>query len=201
MSTVTHEQDLSGIKPVPILIAFLIAGFIGLFSETALNMALGRLMIELDVVSSTVQWITTGYLLTMGILIPVSALLIQWFSTRQLFVASLLFSIVGAIVSGMAPTFEVLLLGRIIQAIGTGLLIPLMFNTALIIFPIHRRGTVMGLIGLVMMSAPAVGPATSGLIIEMLSWNWILWLLLPFLLFFFGLRSDFYAERFDANQT
>ena len=165
MSTVTHEQDLSGIKPVPILIAFLIAGFIGLFSETALNMALGRLMIELDVVSSTVQWITTGYLLTMGILIPVSALLIQWFSTRQLFVASLLFSIVGAIVSGMAPTFEVLLLGRIIQAIGTGLLIPLMFNTALIIFPIHRRDTVMGLIGLVMMSAPAVGPATSGLII------------------------------------
>ena len=183
MSTATHEQDLSGIKPVPILIAFLIAGFIGLFSETALNMALGRLMIELDVVSSTVQWITTGYLLTMGILIPVSALLIQWFSTRQLFVASLLFSIVGAIVSGMAPTFEVLLLGRIIQAIGTGLLIPLMFNTALIIFPIHRRGTVMGLIGLVLMSAPAIGPATSGLIIEMLSWNWILWLLLPFLLF------------------
>lgn len=183
MSTVTHEQDLSGIKPVPILIAFLIAGFIGLFSETALNMALGRLMIELDVVSSTVQWITTGYLLTMGILIPVSALLIQWFSTRQLFVASLLFSIVGAIVSGMAPTFEVLLLGRIIQAIGTGLLIPLMFNTALIIFPVHRRGTVMGLIGLVMMSAPAVGPATSGLIIEMLSWNWILWLLIPFLVF------------------
>lgn len=74
MSTVTHEQDLSGIKPVPILIAFLIAGFIGLFSETALNMALGRLMIELDVVSSTVQWITTGYLLTMGILIPIDSM-------------------------------------------------------------------------------------------------------------------------------
>ena len=183
MSTVVSENNQSVIRPVPILIAFLIAGFVGLFSETALNMALGRLMIELDVVSSTVQWITTGYLLTMGILIPVSALLIQWFSTRQLFVASLLFSILGAIVSGMAPTFAVLLLGRIIQAVGTGLLIPLMFNTVLIIFPIHRRGTVMGLIGLVMMSAPAIGPATSGLIIEMLSWNWILWLLLPFLLF------------------
>ncbi len=183
MSTVASEHDLKDIRPVPILIAFLIAGFIGLFSETALNMALGRLMIELDVVSSTVQWITTGYLLTMGILIPVSALLIQWFSTRQLFVASLLFSILGAIVSGMAPTFGVLLLGRVIQAVGTGLLIPLMFNTALIIFPIHRRGTVMGLIGLVLMSAPAIGPATSGLIIEVLSWNWILWLLIPFLVF------------------
>lgn len=183
MSTIAYEQDKTVIRPVPILISFLIAGFIGLFSETALNMALGNLMSELDVVSSTVQWITTGYLLTMGILIPVSALLIQWFSTRQLFVASLLFSIIGAIVSGIAPSFSVLLLGRIIQAIGTGLLIPLMFHTALIIFPVHKRGTIMGLIGLVMMTAPAVGPATSGLIIELLSWNWILWLLIPFLVF------------------
>ncbi|MDN3399286.1 MDR family MFS transporter [Psychrobacter sp. APC 3426] len=183
MSTIAIEQSQAGIKPIPILIAFLIAGFVGLFSETALNMALGNLMIEFNVVSSTVQWITTGYLLTMGILIPVSALLIQWFSTRQLFVASLLFSIAGAIVSGMAPIFEVLLLGRVIQAIGTGLLIPLMFNTILIIFPIHKRGTIMGLVGLVMMSAPAIGPATAGLIIEVLSWNWILWLLIPFLAF------------------
>ena len=67
MSTIAYEQDKTVIRPVPILISFLIAGFIGLFSETALNMALGNLMSELDVVSSTVQWITTGYLLTMGI--------------------------------------------------------------------------------------------------------------------------------------
>src|SRR5699024_2051148 len=183
MSTVVRDSEYKDIRPVPILIAFVVAGFVGLFSETALNMALGNLMVELDVISSTVQWITTGYLLTMGIVIPVSALLIQWFSTRQLFVASLVFSIVGAIVSGAAPIFEVLLLGRIIQAIGTGLLIPLMFHTALIIFPIDRRGTIMGLIGLVMLSAPAIGPAAAGLIIEVLSWNWILWFLLPLLVF------------------
>lgn len=183
MSTVVRDSEQKNIKPVPILIAFVVAGFVGLFSETALNMALGNLMVELDVISSTVQWITTGYLLTMGIVIPVSALLIQWFSTRQLFVASLAFSIIGAIVSGAAPTFSVLLLGRIIQAIGTGLLIPLMFHTALIIFPIDRRGTIMGLIGLMMLSAPAIGPAAAGLIIEVLSWNWILWFLLPFLVF------------------
>lgn len=196
MSSLAMEQSQTGIKPIPILIAFLIAGFVGLFSETALNMALGNLMSEFDVVSSTVQWITTGYLLTMGILIPVSALLIQWFSTRQLFVASLLFSIAGAIVSGMAPIFEVLLLGRVIQAIGTGLLIPLMFNTVLVIFPIHKRGTIMGLVGLVMMSAPAIGPATAGLIVEVLSWNWILWLLIPFLLF-----SLVYGLLFVQNVT
>lgn len=196
MPTASSAPDQSFIRPVPILISFLIAGFIGLFSETALNMALGRLMIELDVVSSTVQWITTGYLLTMGILIPVSALLIQWFSTRQLFVASLLFSIVGVIVSGIAPSFSVLLLGRVIQAIGTGLIIPLMFHTVLIVFPIHKRGTIMGLIGLVLMTAPATGPATSGLIIELLSWHWILWLLIPFLVF-----SLVYGLFFVQNVT
>lgn len=195
MST-AFEQNQTAIKPVPILIAFLIAGFVGLFSETALNMALGNLMTEFNVVSSTVQWITTGYLLTMGILIPVSAILIQWFSTRQLFVASLLFSIAGAMVSGIAPTFSVLILGRVIQAIGTGLLIPLMFNTILIIFPIYKRGTIMGLVGLVMMSAPAIGPATAGLIIEVLSWNWILWLLIPFLAF-----SLVYGLLFVQNVT
>uniref|UniRef100_A5WFH1 Drug resistance transporter, EmrB/QacA subfamily n=1 Tax=Psychrobacter sp. (strain PRwf-1) TaxID=349106 RepID=A5WFH1_PSYWF len=183
MSTAANAQNQKMIKPIPILISFLIAGFIGLFSETALNMALGNLMQEFNVVSSTVQWITTGYLLTMGILIPVTALLIQWLTTRQLFISSVLFSIAGVVLSGLASTFNVLLLGRVIQAIGTGLLIPLMFHTVLIIFPVHKRGVIMGVVGLVMMSAPAVGPATSGLIIEALSWNWILWLILPFLLF------------------
>lgn len=173
LSTIAKQNQNEGIRALPILISFLIAGFIGLFSETALNMALGGLMKEFGVLSSTVQWLTTGYLLTLGILIPISALLIQTFSTRQLFVTSLLFSILGTIVAALAPVFGILLLGRVIQAIGTGILIPLMFNTILLIFPIHKRGTIMGLMGLVMMVAPAIGPALSGLIIEKLSWNWI----------------------------
>ena len=181
LSTVIKQNENGAIKPVPILLSFLIAGFIGLFSETALNMALGSLMIEFTVVSSTVQWLTTGYLLTLGVLIPISALLIQWFSTRQLFIASLLFSILGTIVAALAPVFGILLLARVIQAIGAGILIPLMFNTVLLIFPINKRGTIMGLMGLVMMVAPAIGPALSGLILEKLSWNWIFWVTLPFL--------------------
>jgi len=180
MSTNAQQQN-QVIKSTPILLSFLIAGFIGLFSETALNMALGGLVKEFDVPHSTVQWLTTGFLLTLAILIPISALLIQWFSTRQLFIASLIFSIIGTIVAGSAPVFGVLIVGRVIQAIGTGLLIPLMFNTILLIYPIHKRGTIMGLMGLVMMVAPAIGPALSGLIIENLSWNWIFWVTLPFL--------------------
>ncbi|MFJ7978058.1 DHA2 family efflux MFS transporter permease subunit [Peribacillus sp. NPDC096379] len=181
MSATAAQQNKQVIKTTPILISFLIAGFIGLFSETALNMALGDLIQIFNVGSSTIQWLTTGYLLTLGILVPVSGLLLQWFNTRQLFIASLVFSIIGTLIAALAPSFGILLLARVIQAIGTGLLLPLMFNTILVIFPIHRRGAIMGLMGLVIMFAPAVGPTISGLIIGNLNWHWIFWVCLPFL--------------------
>ncbi|WP_236347273.1 DHA2 family efflux MFS transporter permease subunit [Paenibacillus plantiphilus] len=163
------------------MISLLISGFIGMFSETALNIALSELMTVLEITPATAQWLTTGYLLTLGILVPVSGLLLQWFTTRQLFVASLIFSIVGTLVAALAPTFEVLLTARVLQAAGTGLLLPLMFNTILIIFPAEKRGAAMGIIGLVIMFAPAVGPTFAGLMIEHLSWHWIFWVSLPFL--------------------
>lgn len=168
------------IRTVPILISFLIAGFVGLFGETALNMALSDLIHIFAVTPSTIQWLTTGFLLTLGILVPVSGFLLQWFTTRQLFVVALLFSIVGTFVAAIAPSFGVLLLARCIQAMGTALLLPLMFNTILVIIPPSRRGATMGLIGLVIMFAPAVGPTLSGLIIQSLSWHWIFWISLPF---------------------
>ncbi|CAM3187475.1 DHA2 family efflux MFS transporter permease subunit [Filibacter tadaridae] len=176
MVTSNVQQEKQVIKTTPILITFLMAGFIGLFSETALNMALGDLIRIFQVSPSAIQWLTTGYLLTLGVLVPVSGLLIQWFSTRHLFFASMFFSIIGTLVAALAPSFEVLLVARVIQAIGTGLMLPLMFNTILVIFPVHKRGTIMGLMGLVIMFAPAIGPTISGLLIEYLSWHWIFWI-------------------------
>ena len=178
--TASAVQQQQIIRTTPILISFLIAGFIGLFSETALNMALGDLTALFGISYSTVQWLTTGYLLTLGILVPVSGLLLQWFTTRQLFVSSLVFSIIGTLIAALAPSFTMLMLARVIQAIGTALLLPLMFNTILVIYPINKRGATMGLMGLVIMFAPAIGPSFSGLIIENLSWNWIFWISLPF---------------------
>ena len=139
MSTSTTQQEQQVFKTTPIVVSFLIAGFIGLFSETALNMALGDLIGVFQISSSTVQWLTTGYLLTLGILVPVSGLLLQWFSTRQLFMASLISSLIGTLIAAMAPSFGVLMLARVIQAIGTGLLLPLLFNTILLIFPIKKE--------------------------------------------------------------
>lgn len=177
-------------RTLPIVTSFLIAGFIGMFSETALNMALNDLIVIFNIEPTTVQWLTTGFLLTLGILVPISGLLLQWFETRQLFFASLSFSILGTLIAALAPTFEFLLVARIVQAVGTALLLPLMFNTILLIFPPEKRGGAMGMIGLVIMFAPATGPTISGLIIENLTWHWIFWISLPFLVFalLFGIR-------------
>ena len=181
-------------KVVPILVAFLISGFIGLFSETALNIALTELVEVFNTTHSTVQWLTTGYLLTLGILVPVSGLLLQWFTTRQLFITSLCLSIVGSFIAAMAPSFEILMVARVFQAMGTALLLPLMFNTILLIFPAEKRGGAMGMIGLVIMFAPAVGPTFSGIVLDNLSWHWIFWLSIPFL--FIGLLAGiFFMEN------
>lgn len=174
------------IRPVPIAIALMIGAFIGLFSETALNMAFTNIMTDFQIEPSDAQWLTTGYLLVLGVLVPVSALLIQWFSTKQLFSASLVFSILGTFLAALSPNFATLLIARVIQAIGTGLLLPLMTNVILVIFPPHKRGSVMGLMGLVIMSAPAVGPTLSGLIVDGMGWEAIFWICLPLLIFTFG---------------
>jgi DHA2 family lincomycin resistance protein-like MFS transporter len=177
----THQKTEQKYKVIPIMISLLLSGFVGMFSETALNVALTDLITVFNITAPTVQWLTTGYLLTLGILVPVSGLLLQWFSTRQLFIAALSFSVLGTLVAALAPSFEVLMAARVIQAVGTALLLPLMFNTILIIFPAEKRGAAMGVIGLVIMVAPAVGPTIAGLLIENLSWHWIFWLSLPFL--------------------
>ncbi len=174
--------DTSELRVVPIIISFVVAGFIGLFSETALNMALNNLITGFGIKETTAQWLTTGYLLTLGILVPVSGLILQWFTTRQLFITSLIASIIGTFIAAIAPTFSVLMIARVVQAVGTALLLPLMFNTILLIIPPHKRGKVMGIIGLVIMFAPAVGPTISGLILKTLSWHWIFWISLPLLI-------------------
>ncbi|MGO4375498.1 DHA2 family efflux MFS transporter permease subunit, partial [Paenibacillus sp. MCAF20] len=176
----------------------------GMFSETALNVALSDLIQVFQITPATVQWLTTGYLLTLGILVPISGLLLQWFTTRQLFIAAVSFSILGTFIAAMAPSFEMLMTARVVQAVGTALLLPLMFNTILIIFPAEKRGAAMGIIGLVIMVAPAVGPTIAGLLIDKLSWNWIFWLSLPFLvialifgMFFMQNVSEITKPRID----
>ncbi|CAH1192017.1 putative multidrug resistance protein EmrY [Paenibacillus auburnensis] len=162
--------------------SLLICGFVGMFSETALNIAISNLMDVFQISAATAQWLTTGFLLTLGILMPMTGWLLQRFTTRQLFIASLASSIVGTLIAALAFNFEMLMLARVLQAVGMGLLIPLMFNTILIVYPPEQRGAAMGFVGLVIMFAPATGPSVAGLLIEYFTWHYIFWLSLPFLI-------------------
>lgn len=164
-----------------ILTALLISGAVGMFNETAINIALTNLIEVFQISAATAQWLTTGFMLTLGILMPMSGLLLQMFSTRKLFVGSVMSLIVGTLIAALAFNFEMLMFARVLQAIGMGLLLPLIFNTVLVIYPLEKRGAAMGLVSLVIMVAPASGPTIGALLIEYLTWHYIFWFSLPLL--------------------
>ena len=163
----------------PIVASLLIAAFVALLSQTVLNVALPSMMEDLGISESVVQWLVTGYLLVNGILVPVSAYLIERFTTRQLFVWATALFAGGTMLSAVAPGFALLLAGRLIQAAGAGILMPLMTVVFLTIFPVEQRGKAMGMMGLAMIFAPAVGPTLSGWIVEHYSWRVLFYGMMP----------------------
>ncbi|TQS71009.1 multidrug efflux MFS transporter [Ornithinibacillus gellani] len=182
------------VKVLPIMVSLIIGAFFAILNETLLNIALTTLMHEFDIQVTTVQWMATGFMLVMGIVIPASAVLLQWFTTRQLFLGTMFVFTIGTTISALAPSFPILLVGRLTQAVGTGLLIPIIFNVFLLLYPPHRRGKIMGLIGLVFMFAPAIGPTLSGVIVEHLGWRYLFILVIPFALF-----SILFAYKYLVN--
>lgn len=156
-----------------LLFVLLLGGFLSILNQTLLNVALSSFMEVFDVSATTVQWLATGFMLVNGILIPVTAFLMKRFSTRQLFISSMLLLLIGSIICAIATNFTVLLIGRMIQAAGAGIIMPLMMGIVMFIFPPEKRGSAMGLIGLAMIFAPAIAPTLSGFVIEYVSWRWL----------------------------
>jgi DHA2 family lincomycin resistance protein-like MFS transporter len=181
-----HKQDQmkatdqkQNMKVAPLLAVLLSGAFVAILNETLLNVAISPIMKALGVAANMAQWLTTAYLLVVAVLVPVSAFLIQRFTTRQLYITAMSLFGLGTVIAAFAPVFAFLLLGRIIQASGTGILIPLLMNVILAVIPPERRGRVMGMLGLVIMFAPAIGPTVSGFIIDYLSWRWLFILIIP----------------------
>ncbi|HET7657659.1 MAG TPA: DHA2 family efflux MFS transporter permease subunit [Bacillales bacterium] len=172
-------KDPYHFKKGPMLTAMLLGAFAAILNQTLLNVALPRIMVDFNVSASTVQWLTTAYMLVNGVLIPVTAFLMQSISTRKLFLTAMICFSAGTFVCGVAPNFVVLLLGRIIQACGAGILIPLMTNIFMTIFPVEKRGTAMGTLGIVLMFAPAIGPTLSGWVVQNYSWRVLFFIVLP----------------------
>lgn len=158
-------------RPWLAILPLMLGAFVGMFSETSLNIALPQLMKALQVGQSSIQWLVTGYMLVIGIVLPLSSLLTKWFATKKLVLFGLGAFIIGSLISGFGNNFSIILVGRMIQGIGTGIILPLMFTIAMLIFPPNKLGTVNGVLALVIMFAPAIGPTLTGLILAAGSWR------------------------------
>ncbi len=169
-------------RVIAAVIATGLLSFCGVIIETAMNVSFPKLMTEFGVTTNVVQWMTSIYLLVVAIIVPLSALLKRSFRTKPLFLTAVTFFILGVIIDALAPTFPVLLTGRLIQGLGTGISLPLMFNIIMEQVPRQRIGLMMGFGNLITGIAPAVGPTFGGIIVSSLGWRWIFYILLPFLL-------------------
>lgn len=162
------------------LIALLVgSAFVVILNETIMSVALPELMREFDVPATTAQWLTTAFLLTMAVVIPVTGFLLVRFPLRRVFIAAMGSFGAGTLLAALAPTFEVLVAARVVQAVGTALMMPLLITTILTIVPAERRGRMMGTISIVISVAPAIGPTVSGVVLDQLDWRWMFWLVLP----------------------
>ncbi|MFD3734696.1 DHA2 family efflux MFS transporter permease subunit [Streptomyces sp. NPDC058632] len=176
-----NDQKLAS-KDVLVIGILMVSAFTVLLNEMLLGVALPTLITDLDITPTTGQWLTTGYLLTLAILIPATGFLLRRFNLRTIFIGSLSLFTLGTAIAAVAPGFGVLFTGRIIQAVGTAALVPLLMTTTMRLVPPHRRGRTMALVTGLTAVAPAVGPAVSGVVISQLSWRWLFILVLPVVL-------------------
>ncbi|GAA0979362.1 DHA2 family efflux MFS transporter permease subunit [Nocardiopsis tropica] len=153
--------------------------FLVLLNEMLLGVALPTLIADLGITPSAGQWLTTGYLLTLAVLIPATGFIMRRYHLRTIFLTALSVFIVGTAIAAAAPSFGPLLVGRIVQAVGTAVFVPLLMATAIRLVPESRRGRVMAIVTAVPAIAPAVGPAVSGLVLTYLPWRWLFILVLP----------------------
>lgn len=164
---------------VGIIGSLALAAFLMILNETVLSVALPAIMADLSVSAAAGQWLTTGFLLTMSVVIPTTGYLLQRFSSRSLFIFALSSFLVGTLLAVFAPSFVVLLVARIIQAIGTAIVLPLLMTTTLQLVPVHKRGAIMGLNSIVISVGPAIGPTVSGAIVNAFTWHYIFILMAP----------------------
>lgn len=184
MSTITAGSAPSKtVRRGPIIAALLIGAFVALLNQTLMNVALPKMMEDLNILANTAQWLTTGFMLVNGVLVPISAYLVEKFTTRQLFTTAMMLFSIGTLVCAIGTGFEMIMVGRVIQAVGAGILMPLMNIVFLRIFPIEERGKAMGLMAVAMIFAPAVGPTLSGWVVQNYSWRVLFYIVLPLAVF------------------
>ncbi|GAB3054648.1 DHA2 family efflux MFS transporter permease subunit [Virgibacillus ainsalahensis] len=175
----TAFVDATEVPKGPIIFVMVLGAFVAILNQTLLNVALPVMIVDLRMSANAAQSLTTIFMLVNGILIPITAFLMEKFSTRHLFLTAMSFFALGTLICGISFSFPSLLAGRIVQAAGAGIMMPLLMNVILSLFPVEKRGSAMGLIGLAMMFAPAIGPTLSGLVVQSYSWRVLFYIVLP----------------------
>ena len=174
-------NEIGVTKEIIIINAVLIlAGFFGMLNQMLLSPALPSIMVDMNVDASTVQWLTTGYMLMSGIMVPVTAFLLDRFTTRRLFFVAMGMFTAGTFTAAISTEFSVIMLARVLQAAGCGIMMPMGQVIMLITVPRQFRGTAMGLIGIVFGVAPCIGPVIGGLVVDIFDWHMLFFGLLPF---------------------
>lgn len=175
----SESQTFQYKQHIPLMLVLLSGAFITILNQTLLATALPPIMADLDISKSTVQWLQSIFMLVNGIMIPITAFLIGKYSTRQLFLLAMGTFALGTLLAAIAPTFSVLLMGRVLQGTGAGIMMPLLQTIMFLIFPIEKRGTAMGMFGLVIAFAPAIGPSLSGYLVDQFPWRSVFYVVLP----------------------
>ncbi|WP_193336727.1 MDR family MFS transporter [Devosia beringensis] len=163
-----------------LVIALLLGStFVVFLNETMMSVAIPQLMADLNILPNIAQWLTTAFLLTMAIVIPITGFLLQRMNTRPVFMLAMSTFTLGTAICAAAPGIELLIVGRIIQAVGTAIMMPLLMTTVMTLVPPESRGKTMGNISIVISVAPAIGPTIGGFILAYLEWRWMFILMLP----------------------
>ncbi len=163
---------------IPAIAMMMIGAFIAVLNQTLMTTVIPKIMEEFRLTSGTAQWLTTIFMLVNGIMIPITAYLTQRFSLRRLFFTAMLLFVVGSLLCMLAPNFTLLLVGRAIQAMGAGILMPLTQMFLFLVFPLEKRGMAMGLFGLVIGFAPAIGPTAAGWFVTAFDWRYLFLIIL-----------------------
>jgi|SRR5690625_800346 len=172
-------QNKEHMNRIPIIAVLLGGAFLAILNQTLLITATPHIMIDFNLSESSGQWVTTIFMLVNGIMIPITAFLMETFTTRRLFLFSMFVFVVGTMICALAINFPILMIGRVIQASGAGIMMPLMMTIFMLIFPIERRGFAMGMSGLVISFAPAIGPSLAGWLVEFMHWRSLFLIILP----------------------
>ncbi len=196
MSNTRNTQPEQTYNRFTLVATLLTGGFISILNQTLLATATPHIMAEFDLTQSTGQWLTTVFMLVNGVMIPITAFLIETFTTRKLFMTAMGLFTVGSAICGLAPSFAVLMVGRVVQASGAGIVLPLTMTVIFTVYPANRRGSAMGMVGLVIAFAPAIGPTLSGWIVENLPWQTMF-----FLMIVIALADMVVAHRVLVNVT